>query len=59
MRHRWPADTQFTRMVLDVEEEVCGVCGRNLHICDHRQHRIFSLQGPLAKAAGLNLAWSG
>jgi hypothetical protein len=47
MRHRWPADTPFTRMVLDVEEKVCGVCGRNLHVCDHRQHRIFTLQGPL------------
>jgi hypothetical protein len=47
MRHRWPADTQFTRMVLDVEEKICGVCGRNLHVCDHRQHRIFTLQGPL------------
>jgi hypothetical protein len=47
MRHRWPTDTQFTRLVLDVEEDVCGVCGCNLHVCDHRQHRIFTLQGPL------------
>jgi hypothetical protein len=47
MRHRWPADTQFTRLVLEVEEECCAVCGRNLHVCDHRQHRIFTLQGPL------------
>jgi len=34
-------------MVLEVEEKVCGVCGRNLHVCDHRQHRIFTLRGPL------------
>jgi GNAT superfamily N-acetyltransferase len=47
MRHRWPADTQFTRLVLEVEEESCAVCGRKLHVCDHRPHRIFTLQGPL------------
>jgi hypothetical protein len=47
MRHRWPNDTPFTRLVLEVEEEVCAVCGRPLHVCDHRRHRIFTLQGPL------------
>jgi hypothetical protein len=47
MRHRWPEDTQFTRLVLDVDEEVCATCGRPLHVCDHRRHRIFTLQGPL------------
>ena len=47
MRHRWPQDTQFTRLVLDVEDEVCATCGRPLHVCDHRRHRIFTLQGPV------------
>ena len=46
MRFRWPADTVFTRQVLNVEDEVCAVCGHRLHICDHRPHRIFTLQGP-------------
>ena len=46
MRHRWPEDTRFTRLVLEVEDTVCAVCGGVLHICDHRRHRIFTLQGP-------------
>ena len=47
MRHCWPADTRFTRVVLEVEDKVCAVCGGTLHICDHRRHRIFTLQGPV------------
>jgi hypothetical protein len=47
MRHRWPEDTRFTRVVLEVEDNVCAVCGAALHICDHRWHRIFTLQGPV------------
>ena len=47
MRHSWPEDTQFTRVVLEVEDHVCAVCGAALHICDHRRHRIFTLQGPV------------
>jgi hypothetical protein len=47
MRHRWPEDTRFTRVVLEVEDKVCAVCGGVLHICDHRRHRIFTLQGPV------------
>ena len=34
-------------MVLEVEDNVCTVCGAALHICDHRRHRIFTLQGPV------------
>jgi hypothetical protein len=47
MRHRWPEDTRFRRLVLEVEDNVCAVCGAALHICDHRRHRIFTLQGPV------------
>ena len=47
MRHRWLEDTRFTRVVLEVEDNVCAVCGGALHICDHRRHRIFTLQGPV------------
>ena len=46
MRHCWPEDTRFTRVVLEVADKVCAVCGGTLHICDHRRHRIFTLQGP-------------
>ena len=47
MRYRWPADTAFTQQVLTVEQETCTQCQRALTICDHRFHRIFSLQGPV------------
>src|SRR5436305_15129751 len=47
MRYRWPEGTQFTQVVLTVEQEVCSLCQRHLHVCDHRFHRILSLQGPL------------
>ena len=47
MRPRWPEDTQCTQVVLEVEDNVCAVCGAALHICDHRRHRIFTLQGPV------------
>jgi hypothetical protein len=47
MRFRWPADTAFTQRVLTVEQETCSVCQRDLPICDHRFHRIFTLQGPV------------
>jgi hypothetical protein len=47
MRYRWPADTVFTQRVLTVEQEACSLCQRALNICDHRFHRIFTLQGPV------------
>src|SRR5947209_13920208 len=47
MCYRWPEDTQFTPVVLSVEQEACSLCQRRLHVCDHRFHPIFSLQGPL------------
>ena len=47
MRYRWPADTAFTPQILTVEQETCASCQRDLTICDHRIHRIFTLQGPV------------
>src|SRR5436305_11505112 len=47
MRFRWPEDTLFRPLVLDVEEDACAGCGRPLHICDHRIRHIYTLQQPL------------
>jgi hypothetical protein len=47
MPYRWPADTEFTRIELAVEEQWCRTCGGALTICDHRHHRVFTLTGPL------------
>src|SRR5262245_9694852 len=47
MAYRWPDDTVFTRLALTVEEPWCRTCGGALTICDHRHHRLFTLNGPV------------
>jgi hypothetical protein len=47
MAYRWPEDTVFTRLALTVEEPWCRTCGGALTICDHRHHRVFTLNGPV------------
>src|SRR5262245_33693401 len=47
MRFRWPQDTEFRRVVLDVAQRHCSHCAGPLHVCSHRLHRIFTLGGPL------------
>ena len=47
MRYVWPENTQFAKVVLEVEQEACSLCQRRLHVCDHRFHPILSLLGPL------------
>jgi len=47
MRYIWPDSTQFIQIALTVEQQACSLCQRRLHICNHRFHRILSLQGPL------------
>ena len=46
MRHVWPEETVFNQVQLDVEDRACRFCGRRMRICDHRHHRIFTLDGP-------------
>jgi hypothetical protein len=47
MPYRWPEDTEFTRIELAVEERWCRTCGGALTTCDHRHHRVFTLNGPV------------
>ena len=47
MPYKWPPNTQFTRIVLDVEDRSCPECDRRMHICDHRHHRVLLFEGPL------------
>jgi hypothetical protein len=47
MAYRWPEETVFTRLALTVEEAWCRTCGGALTICDHRHHRVFTLNGPV------------
>jgi hypothetical protein len=46
-RPAWPEDAVFRRLVLDVESDSCEHCGAPRHVCDHRFHRIHTLQGPV------------
>ena len=54
MSYRWPADTDFTLLELDVLDRDCPVCGRRMHICDHRHRRLHTLQGPWQLVCKLN-----
>jgi hypothetical protein len=46
MARRWPKGLVWTEVVLEVEDPWCDRCGRRMHICDHRHHRIYTLDGP-------------
>ena len=47
MAHSWPAETAFRQLTLDVEERSCPHCSRTMHVCTHRDRRLFTLEGPL------------
>ena len=48
MRHRWPDGyVLFPGSAGSRRRGLCRVCGQSLHVCDHRRHRIFTLQGPV------------
>src|SRR3982751_2753198 len=54
MSYRWPQDTDFVRLELDVLDRDCPCCGRMMHICDHRYRRLLTLEGPLQLICKLN-----
>src|SRR3954451_4038647 len=47
MRFSWPEDTVFQRVSLDAEQTHCACCGRVLHVCGQRRHRIYTLKHPV------------
>jgi hypothetical protein len=52
--YQWPADTDFALWELDVLDRNCPVCGRMMHVCDHRYRRLHSLDGPVQLICKLN-----
>ena len=54
MPYNWPADTDFALWELDVLDRDCPVCGRMMHICDHRYRRFHTLEGPVELVCKLN-----
>jgi hypothetical protein len=47
MPYHWPAETDFALWELDVLDRGCPVCGRMMHICDHRYRHLHTLEGPV------------
>jgi hypothetical protein len=54
MAYHWPADTDFAHWELEVLDRNCPVCGRRMHICDHRYRRFHTLDGPVQLICKLN-----
>jgi hypothetical protein len=54
MAYHWPADTDFAQSELDVLDRSCPVCGRMMHIRDHRYRRFHTLDGPVPLVCKLN-----
>jgi hypothetical protein len=54
MSYQWPVDTDFAWCELDVLDRDCPVCGRMMHICDHRYRRFHTLDGPVQLICKLN-----
>lgn len=54
MSYQWPADTDFALWELDVLDRNCPVCGRRMHICDHRYRRFHTLDCPVQLICKLN-----
>jgi hypothetical protein len=54
MAYRWPSDTDFALWELDVLDRNCPVCGRMMHVCDHRYRRFHTLDGPVQLICKLN-----
>lgn len=54
MAFTWPKDLEFTPWELDVIDRDCPFCGRMMHICDHRQRRLHTLDGPVELICKLN-----
>ena len=46
MPHRWPSEPELVRWELNVVDRAFSVCGRRMHVCDHRCHPIDTLEGP-------------
>jgi hypothetical protein len=54
MPYAWPDDTDFAPWELDVLDRSCPACGRQMHVCDHRYHRVHTLKGPVELVCKLN-----
>jgi hypothetical protein len=54
MPYTWPEDTDFASWELNVFDRGCLVCGKMMHVCDHRYRRFHTLEGPVELVCKLN-----
>jgi hypothetical protein len=47
MPYAWSEDTDLALYELDVLDRDCPICGRMMHVCDHRPRRFHTLEGPV------------
>jgi hypothetical protein len=47
MARRSPQGSAVAEVVLELEDPLCGECGRRMHVRNHRRRRVYSLAGPL------------
>jgi hypothetical protein len=47
MSYRWPQDTVFHHLTLDVEDRSCDSCGGFLKVYSQRKRRFFTFDGPI------------
>jgi hypothetical protein len=46
MTRDWPIGTIFHDIVLKNEMDNCPLCHSKMHVCDHRKHKIYTLDRP-------------
>jgi hypothetical protein len=54
MPYAWPEDTDFALWELEVLDRDCPFCGRMMYVCDHRNRRVHTLDGPVQLVCKLN-----
>ena len=58
MPYDWPEEADFASWETEVLDRDCPVCGRGMHVCDHRYRRFHTLQVPSSCSAGSTTAGS-
>jgi hypothetical protein len=47
MARRLPKDSAWTKVVLQIDDPSCPVCGRRMHVKKLRRRRVYTLEGPI------------
>jgi hypothetical protein len=53
MARRLPKDSAWTKVVLEIDDPSCLVCGRRMHVRKLRRRRVYTLEGPVCYVSKL------